>query len=223
MLFSNDRGVAEAAHRFECEHSRVRTDGIYGVPLVNHAFERAQQRTMTPLMCFTNADMIFLDDFMPAVAVVAVKFDRFLIIGQKTDLKIKRPLNFHVGWQAGLRKRAARDGVLHRPYGLDWFVFTRWVYQDIPTFAIGRRAWDNWLVWDALRRNIPVVDATLFVLAVHQENLVPKPADHPLVRRNRLLAGRAGRWGRTTSAPWYLTEEGWIKRRENVPLLFKEW
>lgn len=214
MLLGRDAGVADVAQRYGCEHYGARTDGEYGVPLVNHAFERAQQRARTNLMCFTNADMIFLKDFMPAVAIVAEKFSQFLIVGRKTDLMVKEHLDFSTGWQDRLREWAKRDGRLHGAAGLDWFVFTRWLYKDIPPFAIGRRAWDNWLVWDVLKRGIPVVDATLVVLAVHQMNVRPKPADHPLIRRNRLLAGKAGRWGRTIYAPWFLTEEGQLKRRK---------
>ncbi|MDR1741595.1 MAG: hypothetical protein LBR38_07100, partial [Synergistaceae bacterium] len=43
-------------------------------------------------------------------------------------------------------------------------------YEHIPPFAIGRMAFDDWMVADAVMRGIPVVDATDDVVAVHQNH-----------------------------------------------------
>jgi hypothetical protein len=53
---------------------------------------------------------------------------------------------------------------------VDYFVFARKYAEDLPPFAIGRTAWDNWLVWHALDLGIPVLDLSERVMVVHQNH-----------------------------------------------------
>jgi len=217
MLFSKDPGVAEAARRFGCVQYGARAHPEHGIPLMSHAFERAQQMASTKLMGFFNADLVLLDDFMPAVETVAAKFRKFLIVGQKTDLRMEKPLDFSGGWQKRLRERAAKEGKLHRSCGLDFFIFTTGLYREIPPFYIARTTWDNWLMWSATRRGIPVVDVSPSVLVAHPPRRGHRPGDG-LTEYNRELGGKAGRWGRTEYAPWVLTKSGLEERdHEKIP------
>jgi len=43
-------------------------------------------------------------------------------------------------------------------------------YKQIPQFVIGRPGWDNWLLWYPLSMQVPVIDASGDVLAVHQNH-----------------------------------------------------
>ena len=61
-----------------------------------------------------------------------------------------------------------RTGKLQPPYAVDYFAFSRGLYQDVPPFAVGRVHWDHWLVWKARSMRVPVVDASADVLAIHQ-------------------------------------------------------
>ena len=212
ILFGNERrepGIEKAAARFGCEVRGIRRDAKYGVPLVNSAFKWIQSLRPEVAM-FTNADMVFFPDLLEAVSIARSgllsgrRLGEFLLIGRKTDMDIRNPLVFSSGWEERLRKRAQREGRLHGCAGLDYFIFTPGVYdyKEMPLFAIGRRAWDNWLAFQAMRkRDVTVVDVTESVLAIHHTNPKPKPATHPLIERNRKVAGKAGRWGRTNYAP----------------------
>jgi hypothetical protein len=44
------------------------------------------------------------------------------------------------------------------------------MWGEIPGFAIGRFAWDNWLIWRARDLGVPVFDASAVVLAIHQDH-----------------------------------------------------
>ena len=51
----------------------------------------------------------------------------------------------------------------------DYFITTRvYPWEDIPDLVIGRRAYDNWLVFQARKSKHTVIDVTNTVLAVHQ-------------------------------------------------------
>jgi predicted O-methyltransferase YrrM len=65
---------------------------------------------------------------------------------------------------AALRER----GQLYLLSGMDWWAFRRGLYDHMPPLLVGRTAWDNWLLAAALDRGIPAVDASRYVLAVHQ-------------------------------------------------------
>jgi len=40
----------------------------------------------------------------------------------------------------------------------------------IPAFAVGRGNWDNWMLHDAKVRQIPVIDGTEAITAIHQNH-----------------------------------------------------
>lgn len=204
-----ERGIEKAAAKFGCEVRGIRRDSEYGVPLVNSAFKQIQSLRPEVAM-FTNADMVFFPGLLEAVNVAKTgllggkPLGKFLLIGRKIDMDIREHLNFSSGWEDRLRKKARIEGRLHGAAGLDYFIFTPGIYdyRGMPLFYIAQRAWDNWLALYAMKKKgVTVVDVTESVLAIHHTNLRPKPATHPLVERNRQVAGEAGVWGRTIFAP----------------------
>ena len=115
-------------------------------------------------MCYVNADIILLDDFLPALDMVRKK--SFLVVGQRWDLDITGPLDFAGdGWEKALLAGVAEQGKLHGISGIDYFVFPRGLYRDIPPFAVGRTTWDNWLIYRARADKAPVIDATAVITA----------------------------------------------------------
>ncbi|EKX55088.1 hypothetical protein GUITHDRAFT_99722 [Guillardia theta CCMP2712] len=55
-------------------------------------------------------------------------------------------------------------------YAMDYFFFSRgWMsWNDIPSFVVGRRAYDNWLVDHAFHRPaVDLIDATASIFALH--------------------------------------------------------
>ena len=104
------------------------------------------------------------------------------VLGQVTDARdgskhpLPSPLPKGEGagavdvWEQAARELAAREGKLHKPTGIDYFLFTPRLFDPIPPFAIGRTAWDNWLIYRARSRRAAVIDATRDVLAIHQNH-----------------------------------------------------
>jgi hypothetical protein len=53
---------------------------------------------------------------------------------------------------------------------MDYFIFPRGMLQGILPFVVGRRGWDNWLIFHVRERQIPVIDITPVVHVVHQNH-----------------------------------------------------
>jgi len=163
LLLGDEPGVADAAVRLGAEHVPSVARNEYGTPLLDSAFAQAHAAARGDALCFANADIVLAGDFTAAADAVLAALRPVLMIGESWDTPVPASLVFDEGWETRLapgRKRGAG--------ALDWFVFTHDLFTEIPPFAVGRAAFDNWLVWAARDAGAPVVDATRRVHAVHQ-------------------------------------------------------
>jgi hypothetical protein len=222
ILFGDDEGTAEVAAEFGLRHVPDVARNEYGTPLVSDLFEQAQRLATHDLLCYVNADIILLSDF-PA-AMRRIPFRRFLMVGQRWDVDLDQPWDFGPpDWEDRLREYVRRHGSLHPPSGIDYFVFTPGLWGAIPPFAIGRPAWDNWMIYRARACGVAVVDATQSVTVIHQNHdytHVPHGVDGtwegPEAQRNRALAGGYDYVLTLTDATWLMTP------RLLVPALTRE-
>lgn len=170
ILFGNDEGVADAARKLGAQHIPEVECNEYGTPLLSSVFKIAHKVAKNQLIGFVNTDIILMSDFLPALKRVHLK--RYLMVGLRWDLVLNEPLNFDdPQWEAHLRKRLAERGKLHPPGGGgDYFIFPRGLFEDIPPFAIGRTAWDNWLIYRAREVKAAVIDATTAFTNIHQNH-----------------------------------------------------
>lgn len=208
LFISDDPGVAETARKLGCRHVPGVRCNEHGTPLVSDVFKKGQKAASYEIVSYINTDIVLPPSFMGAVGRIRKHFDRFLMIGQRTDFYHPTPIDFSDEyWWMGFTKRARKRGKLHGLAGVDYHCFVRGMYDRVPDFYLGRRAWDNWLVWWALRhRDITVVDATQVVCAVHIGKTTTKPIT-PEIQHNRHLADQAGTWGRVNFATWALRPE----------------
>jgi hypothetical protein len=174
ILFGDDPGVKEAAEEFNVRYEPDIERNELGTPLVSSLFEQGQLLASNDVMVYINADIILLPDSVDALDDFIDEFGanpNFLGIGERIDIDITEPLDFSGDWDERLRAGVKERGIHHGPTGIDYFIFKRGLYQTIPPFAIGRTAWDNWLVSKALMQAVPVIDMTRRVLAVHQNHV----------------------------------------------------
>jgi len=216
ILIGDDPGVAEAATRLGCKHEPSIRRNEFGTPLVNSMFEVAQASATHDLVCYTNCD-VMLVGLANAMRVCAEAFDQFLMVGRRWDVDIHHAWDFVPDWETRLWNATQHSGKLHSLGALDYFAFRRGLYVDVPDFAVGRSAWDNWLVSHVVQRDIPVIDASAVVLTVHQD--MPRPSPMTAERaeerkRNRVFYDRDCRHvrGSAKNANWILTKGGLAKR-----------
>lgn len=168
IVFGQAEGANEVSTRLGLEYVPDIETNEFGTPLISAMFEVAQVRGKHHLFGYVNCDIILLDDFTAAINRVCL--DRFLVVGQRWDLDLGEPVDFGANWVAYLRRLIKQKGVIHPPAGSDYFVFPRGLFRHIPPFAVGRVAWDNWMIQYCLSTKIPVVDATHAITVIHQNH-----------------------------------------------------
>ena len=195
MLIGNEPGIGEVAHEFGVLHVPQVDRDDKGVPTVKSVMAVGHTFSTSPLLCYANADMILMSDLVRAVRQVAAQEKDFLMVGQRWDLDLPEPLDFSGDWEARLRAELARRGEFYTPWGIDYFVFPRHLYNEVPNFTIGRPAWDNWMVFHASTSWGAAIDATRSVTVVHQvHDYSHLPGNKPpygseVAKRNLVLAG----------------------------------
>ena len=120
-------------------------------PLVPFAkmVQQVERKTDSEVLMYANGDLLFEEGISVVIGRIDIYGD-FLLTGQRIDIL------------ADGSKR------LHRPSGMDYFVFRRGMFHDLPKVLMGRAHCDSALVAYCLRKNIPVVDASFALRVEHQ-------------------------------------------------------
>lgn len=169
LLLGDDDGTAEIAAELGLEHIPHVQRNEFGTPLLKSVFALAHEAVHDGLMMFVNADIIVTSDLMRAIEQVT--FGDVLLTGRRTAMYVRERIDFsQPDWEDALRRRTATQGRLWGPTALDYFVFPHHLFTNVPNFAIGRGWWDHWLVAEAQRRGVTVVDATPSVMVIHQQH-----------------------------------------------------
>ncbi|WP_156360800.1 glycosyltransferase family 2 protein [Dethiosulfatarculus sandiegensis] len=208
ILFGNEKGVAEIAHKYGLIHEPDVKCNEYGTPLINEIFGRAEELVKGKHLAFVNTDVIIMDDFITAANRAAALFSKYLLIGRRWDFSLNKVLDFsQADWQKTLRNQLKKSGELHETTGIDYFIFSKGLWPMIPPFAVGRTAWDNWLVAEPLDLGLPVVDCSEVITAIHQSHdyLHVKGGRNEVwngreAARNREMAGMKVIYGTTSEA-----------------------
>ena len=167
ILFGDDDGTAEAAAELGVDQVRDVGRNEHGTPLLDGVFQVAESSARHSTLCFANTDIILLGDFRAAAAHITTLRRPFLMVGESWDTEVL-PRRFGEGIdESGIR---ALPGHKRGAGAIDYFLFSKGLYGGIPPFAVGRIAFDNWLVWRARDLGALVVDASKDVHAVHQSH-----------------------------------------------------
>jgi hypothetical protein len=221
LLFGNEAGIEQVAKELEVTHVPDIHRNSQGTPLVNGVFQEAQKIAKNRILMYINCDIILLSDFWIALHQVKLSsFDNFLMIGRRIDVDITETIDFkHANWESNIHELALTKGQVSAAICKDYFVYTKPLYAEIPPFAIGRGHWDNWIVYHAHQLNIPVIDATNQITAIHQNhNYAHFSANRGVAylkgkeaKQNAKLAGGM-HVVRGTATNWKLTSSG-IQRK----------
>lgn len=218
LLIGDEAGVAEAARELGAGHLPDVDRNEHGTPRLDSIFARARQASGQPYLAYANADIILLDDFLPAVRRATALGDSFLIVGQRWDLAVSEAIDFRGHWEPALRQTLGERGRRHPPAGSDYFVFPRGGFAQMPAFALGRAGWDNWMIFQARRLGWPVIDASRGVTVVHQDHdyrHLPGGQPHyrlPESAENLRLAGGRETVFTLADADWRLDASGLARK-----------
>jgi hypothetical protein len=169
ILCGDEPGVAEVAAACGVDHISEIETNRFGTPLLSSVFRRAQDAARHEVVCYANADLILFPDLLEAIARVSAAKRRFMLVGRSWDLDVDEDLAPLDGArELDLRRRVAADGIAREHDWIDFFVFRRHGIGPLPPFAVGRPAWDNWMIWRARKLRLALVDVSRAALVIHQ-------------------------------------------------------
>ena len=169
-LVGDEEGVAETAAEFAVGFIPDVERNSAGTPRIDSIFNTVQDRSNAPFLCYVNADILLFPDLLITLDITRNNYERFLLIGQRWDASITTELEIHPGWETDFIPACLERARLHTAVGSDYFVFPRNEFKDIPAFAVGRAGWDNWMIFQARRLKMAVINATGGVTAIHQNH-----------------------------------------------------
>ena len=170
ILAGDEVGTKETAQEFGAWHVSGVAVNEFGTPLENSVMALAEGVAENGLMCSVASDIIILDDFLPAVQRLSSSMERFAMASQRWNLQVDQPWDFEPGWEEAMRSRLASSGRKYVSTGIDYLVYPRELFGEVPPFAVGRRAYDNWLLFALRSKGVDLVDATEVVKVVHQDH-----------------------------------------------------
>jgi hypothetical protein len=171
ILIGDETGAAEVASEFGILHVKQVERGRGGAKYLSSIFREAERHAHHEIVCYVNCDVMLMSDFLQAARRVSSWRESFLMAGRRWDIDISEPWDFLAPeWESRLRTDVLTRGTRLTQHAIDYFVFPRGMYREIPPLVIGRYWWDHWLLWRARSISVPVVDATANVMAVHQNH-----------------------------------------------------
>ncbi len=140
ILFGDESGVEEAAANNGVRHVAHVQRNEFGTPLLDDVFANAQRLATRDVLCYVNADIVLLSDFVPAIERVRRAKDRFLIVGRRCDVDLRDDLDtMDPDWEFRLRRFVAGTGVPRSPEWIDYFVFNKDLFTDSAAVRTGPR------------------------------------------------------------------------------------
>jgi hypothetical protein len=169
-VFGDEQGVAEIAAELKIHHVSDLARSEFGTPMLDDLMLCGREIADTPLLAYVNSDIMLLQECLDAVVRIREQFSKFLAVAYRLNIELAEALNFEADGEMKLRREIVPHGVPGDPTAIDLFVFTPNVYEKVPPFAIGRGWFDQWLIKEACRQRIPIVDVTNAACAIHQNH-----------------------------------------------------
>jgi len=168
ILYGDACGTTEACKRLGIQHIPDIAATPHGVPYFGAIANHAAKHARYDLQCYVNCDILFTKSLLDATQYIP--FSQFVIIGQRIDLVEGAVVDVTKPDILDKLRDLSENGMatLHPPAGSDYFIFPRGMWAGLPKIVIGRGGYDGALIAFCLSREVPVLDATLKILAIHQ-------------------------------------------------------
>lgn len=220
ILFGDDDGAAKVCAELGLRHEPYVERHVSGMKYLNYMFARAQEIARHEYLCYSNCDIVQLPQFRLAIERILSWKKNFLMVGRRWDTDVTHSIDFHGSdWPQDIHRVTTTTGFHQSQDFIDFFVFPRGLYDQVPPLIVGRSYWDHWLVWKALSLGVPVVDCSRFMVAVHQNHGY---AYHPqgkqgthedaLAQHNFALSGSGRHLRSLHDATYAMTRGGMILR-----------
>ncbi|NBV83839.1 hypothetical protein EBR57_06950 [bacterium] len=155
----------------------------FGTPLINDLFVQTSIHAASDWVAYANCDIILPPTMPQLVDLITQQIKSpFVLAGRRWNIDVDFLIDFeNPDWFNQLESRFANNKTLYSTAGMDLFVFPNHFYDKMPPFSIGwpGAKYDNWLVWYARHRKIPIIDITSAISIYHQNHPVGGGSVHP--------------------------------------------
>lgn len=175
VLLGSVEGADKISEELGLKHIPDVSYGNYGKkPFLPELFEKAERDASHNFMCFINADIILTDDFMKAFSYLMPLKKKWVMVGRRRNIVLEKELDFKDSRAIEeIKEIAIKENRIAGPWWIDYFLYTKGIFTNIPPFILGAWRWDNWLINKALSKRVMVIDASDVVTAIHQDHDPP--------------------------------------------------
>ena len=171
LIIGNSYGSKEIAEEINAEYFPSVKCSNNGAPIISDLFKIARKNARFDVLMYVNADIILPLNLIPVINKVSKIFKKFLLVGQRWDLDLKKNINFkNVDKLNHFWETISINSKQAGPSAIDYFIFKKTQFFDVPNLIIGRWGWDNWFLWKARRNRYPLIDATNEIKVIHQNH-----------------------------------------------------
>lgn len=214
ILFEDEEGTTQkVAEELGVEYTDGRRNEFKSL-LLDDVFLKAARMAKGNILAHVDADILLKNDFVKAIEKIEkiIPGKPFLMVGRRYDVDVEEDLNLRdEEWDKRIDDVIKKSGQLHGLAGMDYWVFPKNFNFNPPSFVIGRPGMDSWLVGQARKRKIPVIDVTSLVGIAHINHNYPQKKKDFFkieIERNIKLAGGYKDMMTLRDADWFLTEKG---------------
>lgn len=170
IVFGDVPGIKNAVREVGAVHiSGIETSST-GAPSFNAMVNYANIEGKYDLQIYVNCDILLNFNIIKSMQISFEKFNKFLLVGERLDLKEKIKIDTqYPHWEIGLYNLVEHAQLKpHGPTGVDYFGFVRGLWGNLPNVYMGRAMCDQALLHYCHKNQIPIIDASQVVTAIHQ-------------------------------------------------------
>jgi hypothetical protein len=170
FVFGSPVGAVKVAQEVKAKLVPEIECSASGAPSFNAMNAYMAQQGQYDLQVYVNCDIILNETIIAAMQTAHQHFGKFLLVGERLDLAQAISLDTReFNWIAKLDEFAAGGQLTsHGPTGADYFGYVRGMWKELPPVYMGRAMCDQALLHYSLKHHVPIIDASLAILAVHQ-------------------------------------------------------
>jgi|GEM_PF-1344892 len=229
VLFGDEEGIDQLlAISPAITHVPTIARNHNGTPLVNSLIQQIGQVTDDPWIAFINTDIVVSPGMGQAIYQVQSQLSApYVLMCRRwdTDTPFVIPTD-DPQWFETISAQVGDNKTLYGKNGIDFMMYPQGLYDAMPPFSIGwpGASYDNWMVWEARRQRVPVIELTDQVVMFHQNHPVQKRNHAPEKMKERAInhayMGGYGYYYDMRDATHRLTELGTV---EALPFPIQHW
>lgn len=170
ILLGDEEGVKEFAEENNCKYF-PNIEKKDGRPLISSIFKHGQELASNSFCCWINSDIILMNDFAGIIEQIkrALVQNLFIVVGERVSLNIFNEIDLKEDTEK-IYKLAIEKGASDGLWAIDYFLFPKGMYNNVPPFVIGCSSYDNWLIWYCKNNHIPIINTSNVMLCIHQNH-----------------------------------------------------